>query len=61
MPVPFRRTSKTRKQKRRTHQNAKMPSSVMCENCGSSIKNHNVCNKCGYYKGKKVINVKEKE
>ncbi len=61
MPVPYRRTSKTRKAKRRTHQNADKPTVVMCENCGFHIKPHTVCNKCGYYKGKKVIKVKDDE
>ena len=60
MPVPFRRTSKTRKAKRRTHQKAKMPTTLMCENCGNIIKPHTICKHCGYYKGKEVIKVKEK-
>ncbi len=59
MAVPFRRTSKTRKAKRRTHQNAEKPTTVMCENCGSNLKPHTVCKNCGFYKGKKVIDVKE--
>ena len=61
MPVPFRRTSKTRKAKRRTHQRAEMPTIIMCDNCGSTLKPHNVCKKCGYYKGKKVIDIKEEK
>ncbi len=59
MPIPFRRTSKSRKAKRRTHQNAKKPTTIICDNCGTTLKPHTVCNKCGYYKGKKVIDVKE--
>lgn len=59
MPIPFRRTSKTRKAKRRTHQNAEMPTTIMCENCGANIKPHTVCKSCGYYKGKQVIKAKD--
>lgn len=55
MPVPFRRTSKTRKAKRRTHQRATMPTIKTCDNCGSQIKPHTVCKECGFYKGKEVI------
>lgn len=58
MPIPFRRTSKTRKAKRRTHQNATMPAFIICSNCGASIEPHTVCKKCGYYKGKKIAKVK---
>lgn len=59
MPVPFRRTSKTRKAKRRTHQRAEKPTTIMCENCGANIKPHTVCKHCGFYKGKQVIKAKD--
>ncbi len=59
MPIPFRRTSKTRKAKRRTHQRAAMPTTLMCDNCGADIKPHTVCKNCGYYKGKQVIKAKD--
>ncbi len=59
MPVPFRRTSKTRKAKRRTHQGVDAPTLITCDNCGSPIASHTVCKKCGYYKGKKVIKTKD--
>lgn len=59
MPIPFRRTSKTRKAKRRTHQDAEKPTTIMCTNCGKNIKPHTVCKYCGQYKGKKVIKAKD--
>ncbi len=59
MPIPFRRTSKTRKAKRRTHQNLNNPAFQTCSNCGSTVKNHSVCTKCGYYKGKQVLKIDE--
>lgn len=57
MAVPFRRVSKTRKAKRRTHQNVKSVTLTDCTNCGARVKPHHVCGKCGYYKGKEVISV----
>ncbi len=59
MPIPFRRTSKTRKAKRRTHQNLNAPSYQICSNCGSNVKNHSICKECGFYKGKQVIKIDE--
>lgn len=59
MPIPFRRTSKTRKAKRRTHQKLEKPTTLMCTNCGSNIKPHVVCKNCGFYNGKKVIETKD--
>ena len=57
MAVPFRRTSKTRKAKRRTHQKIEQVTLSTCTNCGAQFKPHHVCSKCGYYKGKEVIKV----
>lgn len=54
--VPFRRTSKTKKRMRRTHLKKEAPTVNACPNCGASIKPHRVCTKCGFYKGKDVIN-----
>lgn len=58
MAVPQRRTSKTRKAKRRTHFKLHPAGLIACPNCGAMIRPHHVCPKCGYYNGKKVINVK---
>lgn len=55
MAVPFRRVSKTRKRKRRTHYQIDANEVTKCANCGAVIKPHRVCGECGYYKGKKVI------
>jgi len=61
MAVPFRRTSKTKKRMRRTHLKKTAPMTVNCPNCGEPLKPHRACTKCGYYKGKEVIEVSEKE
>ncbi|WP_339024088.1 50S ribosomal protein L32 [Spiroplasma endosymbiont of Agriotes lineatus] len=59
MAVPFRRTSKTRKAKRRTHFNLLHPTLVNCTNCGANIKPHRVCKECGYYKDKEAVKIVE--
>lgn len=55
MAVPFRRTSKTAKRKRRTHFKLQVPGMVECPNCGEMKLAHRVCSACGTYKGKEVV------
>lgn len=55
MAVPFRRTSKTKKRKRRTHFKVSMPGITKCSECGEIIKTHRACQNCGHYKGKEII------
>ncbi|MBM0065270.1 50S ribosomal protein L32 [Alkalicoccobacillus gibsonii] len=54
MAVPFRRTSKTAKRKRRTHLKLAVPGMVKCAECGEMKLSHRVCKECGSYKGEKV-------
>ncbi len=58
MPVPKRRTSKSRRDKRRTHDSLTAPTWMNCSNCGETNRPHQVCPKCGFYKGKKVLELK---
>ncbi len=60
MAVPFRRTSKARKRKRRTHYKISVPGMQVCPQCGEMKLAHKVCKECGHYKGIKVVNKKEK-
>lgn len=55
MAVPFRRVSKTRKRKRRTHFKLTLPGVTNCPECKEVIKMHRACPHCGTYKGKTVI------
>ena len=57
--VPDHKVSKTRKRMRRSHNAISAPTTAKCPNCGEAIKPHRVCPKCGYYKGKEVVAVKE--
>lgn len=55
MAHPKRRQSKTRRDKRRTHDKAVAPTLAVCSNCGSMHIYHTICPSCGYYRGKLAI------
>ncbi len=60
MPNPFKRHSHARSRKRRSHDFLENPAASTCSNCGEPKKPHIVCPNCGYYRGRKVLQV-EKE
>ncbi|NLZ38133.1 MAG: 50S ribosomal protein L32 [Firmicutes bacterium] len=55
MAVPKRKTSKARRNKRRTHWKLAVPGLVSCPQCHEAKLPHHVCVHCGYYKGKEVL------
>lgn len=55
MPNPKRKMSKSRRDKRRTHYKATVPSLSRCSNCGEVKLNHRVCANCGYYAGRSMF------
>lgn len=55
MAHPKHKHSKTRRDKRRTHDKAEIPTLATCTNCGATIRRHTICGECGYYRGKQVI------
>ncbi len=59
MAVPKRKTSKSRRDKRRTHQKTEAPNVIPCDQCGEPKLPHHVCPECGYYKGRNVIETEE--
>ncbi len=59
MATPTRRTGVMRKRVRRQHLALTACNVYSCPNCGAMIKPHRVCPSCGYYNGKKVLDVKE--
>lgn len=62
MAVPKRRVSKARRDKRRSNVwKMDAPTLVKCSQCGEYRRSHVVCPSCGYYNGKRVVNVKTKE
>ena len=54
MAVPKRKTSKTRRDKRRTHANAPKVTVAICQQCKKPVAPHTACKFCGYYNNKKV-------
>ena len=60
MPNPKRRHSKSRRNKRRSHDFLTVRSTSDCPNCHENKLPHRVCPHCGYYRGREVIEVGEK-
>lgn len=54
-PLPKRKTSKGRRDRRRAHHAIKPKSLVTCSNCGERHLPHRVCTHCGHYGGREVI------
>jgi large subunit ribosomal protein L32 len=59
MPVPKRKTSRSRRDKRRAQYKLSSPSVILCPTCKEPTAPHRVCSKCGTYKGKKYLAVEE--
>jgi large subunit ribosomal protein L32 len=58
MAVPKYKTSKARTASRKAaNMKLAMPALSTCGTCGNMITPHRVCPKCGYYKGKQVIDL----
>jgi large subunit ribosomal protein L32 len=60
MAVPKKRTSKSVRNMRRAHDFLVQNTAVdfQCSNCGALKIRHRVCPACGFYRGKKVIEVR---
>ena len=58
MPVPKRKTSKSRRDKRSSGKGLAVKSVAACQTCSSPVAPHQVCRECGRYKGIKVIRTK---
>lgn len=58
MPVPKKRTSKSKNRSRRAHHALTAPGRSICTNCGAIKHPHSVCEACGHYRGKQVIEPK---
>ncbi|MDX2005388.1 MAG: 50S ribosomal protein L32 [Meiothermus sp.] len=57
-PVPKKKVSKSRRDIRRAVVSTlSAPTLIKCANCGSMVIPHAVCDNCGYYAGKKVLNI----
>ena len=59
MAHPKRKISKTRRDKRRTHDKLTLPKLVECPRCHDKKQPHRACPHCGYYRDREVLRVKE--
>ncbi len=59
MGVPKKRTSRSRRDTRRSHDALTPPNVTKCPNCQEPMVGHRVCAKCGQYKGRQVLPAKE--
>jgi large subunit ribosomal protein L32 len=57
-PLPKRKVSKGRRGRRRQHDQLQPLNLVACEHCGEMKLPHTVCQSCGYYRDREVIEVK---
>ena len=56
-PLPKRKVSKSRRNRRRAHHALTLDHLVVCETCGEYRVAHRVCPKCGSYKDEQVYEV----
>lgn len=58
MPVPKRKTSRARRDKRQSCKFIRPKAFTACSHCSEAINPHQVCLRCGHYKGRKIIKTK---
>ena len=61
MPLPKRRFSRSRRDKRRTQIHLKTPAFTRCSQCGAPAVPHRICSSCGHYRGRAVLPAVEKK
>lgn len=52
MAVPKKRTSRSKRNMRRSHDALTLPNGVICIKCSALRLRHRACGECGYYKGR---------
>jgi large subunit ribosomal protein L32 len=55
MPVPKKRVSRTRRDKRRTHKKLTPLNLTSCPQCSEPMMPHRICPSCGFYKDRTVV------
>lgn len=58
MPVPKRKRSRARRDKRFANKGMKDKAFTQCANCQEPLMTHQACKACGHYKGRKVLATK---
>lgn len=60
MALPKQKTTKVRKNNRRSHHALKPQALVDCPQCGNPKLPHHVCKECGTYNGKEILETETK-
>ncbi len=55
MAVPKKKTSKSKRNMRRSHHALTIAAHSECPNCGEMKRPHHMCNSCGYYDERNVL------
>lgn len=61
MPVARQRHTKARRDRARVFLKLKSKKLVKCSNCKTEIESHKTCPKCGYYKGREVVDTMKRK
>jgi large subunit ribosomal protein L32 len=61
VPLPKKKLSKGRRDRRRAHDSLTSINLVQCSNCGEMRLPHTVCPSCGHYQGREVIAVEKED
>ncbi|BDP43219.1 50S ribosomal protein L32 [Deinococcus aetherius] len=56
-PVPKKKTSKSKRDMRRSHHALTPPTLGECPHCHQRKLSHHICPNCGYYNGRQVLAV----
>lgn len=56
-PLPKRKVSKGRRNRRRAHDAIGTPKLIECNNCHELTMPHRVCPHCGHYKGRQLLDL----
>lgn len=55
MALPRKKTSKSKRNMRRSHDHVAVPNVIYCNECGEPTLPHRVCPSCGIYKGRQYL------
>jgi len=59
MAVPKKKTSKSKRDMRRSHDHIKLSGVATCPRCHEPVLPHHVCTECGTYKGRTILKIEE--
>ncbi len=57
MAVPKKKTSRSKRDMRRSHHALPTPNLTPCPHCDELTPSHQVCPKCGQYDGKQILEI----